>query len=238
MCRVCANANRIAIDAALQSGRPLRAVAADYPGLSKSALDRHRKRCGGLVADVAPESTVTSASPAIQAVRRRSRPQTDEAERFAIALRMKARGCGRAEIGRALNIHPSTVTDLLSRANAAALERVRSETVEDLIVQRRAERDARAQKLHAILETAELRGDVRTQLDALREMRHEAKEDLAWMTALGAFDRFRVPTMQEQDSEQASDLSRYAREFLEQSATLFGTELRVDTVSHPREKTV
>jgi len=225
---VCAHANRIAIDAALQSGRPLRTVAADYPGLSKSALDRHRKRCGCLVADVEPDRTVASASPALQAVRRRSRPQTDEAERFAIALRMKARGCGRAEIGRALNIHPNTVTDLLNRANAAALERVRSETVEDLIVQRRAERDARAQRLHAILERAELRGDVRTQLDALRDLRHESKEDREWMRELGAFDSFRVPTMQEQDLQQGSDLSRYAREFLEQSARLLAADPETD----------
>ena len=148
---------------------------------------------------------------------------------------MKARGCARSEIGRALTIHPSTVTDLLNRANAAALERVRSETVEDLIVQRRAERDTRAQKLAALLERAELRGDVRTQLDALRELRNEAKEDREWMRELGAFDHYRIPSMQEQDGQSAGDLPRYARDLLEGVAALFGPGPEVDVTTEPNE---
>lgn len=137
---------------------------------------------------------------------------------------MKARGCSRAQIGRALGISPNSVTDVLSRANAAALERVRSDTVEDLIVQRRAERDSRAQRLHAILERAEQRGDIRTQLDVLRELRHESKEDREWMRELGAFDSFRVPTIKEQDQQQGSDLSHYARGFLDHAAALLSEQ--------------
>lgn len=229
MCAICHHPHRDAIEAALEAGRPPRAVAADYPDISKSALDRHRKRCAG----TAPTSSPTTTTVTPLTVRRRTRAQTDEAERFAIALRMKARGCSRSEIGRALSIHPSTVTDLLNHANAAALERVRSETVEDLIVQRRAERDTRAQKLAVLLERAELRGDVPTQISVLRELRHEGKEDREWMEALGAFDHYRIPSMQEQAEQRGGDLSRDARDLLEGVAALFGSGPEIDILPEP-----
>lgn len=165
-----------------------------------------------------PPSTASAEGPTPSLiVRRRTRAITDEAERLSIALRMKARGCTRAEMARALNLHPSTVAEIVRRASDNAIERVRSETVEELVAQRRAERDMRAQKLTAILEQAELRRDVRTQLDALRELRQEGKEDREWMRELGAFDRYRIPTIADRDkaiSEHSSkDLLDAVREF-------------------------
>lgn len=132
---------------------------------------------------------------------------------------MAAQGYSRRDIAQALSVHPSTVSELTARAKAAALERVRSETVESLIVQRMAERNARTRELHAILDEAKRRGDVRTQIDVLRELRHEGKEDREWMRDLGAFGRYCIPTVHEQEIEREqskdSDLQRLAVEFIE-----------------------
>lgn len=215
MCSVCRHPQRDAVEAALSSGRPLRALSADYPGLSKSALDRHRKRCAASHATVAPGFTAT-----VPAVRRRSRPLIDEAERLDQALRMTAQGYSRRDVAQALTVHPSTVSELTARAKAAALERVRSETVEGLIVQRMAERNARVRGLHGILDDAIRRGDVRTQIEVHRELRHEGKEDREWMRDLGAFGRYRIPTAHEQEiaSERSrgNDLQRSAIELFEE----------------------
>lgn len=194
MCAVCRHPDRIAIDAALSAGRALRSLAADYPNLNKSTLGRHRKQCmtdASLDVSVAPGSNVAPQNTAT--IRRRTRP-IEEAQRFDIALRMKARGCTRADIARALDVHPSTVGEIIRRGTDNAVERVRSETVEELVAQRQAERDARARKLAHLQERAELRGDVRTQLDVLRHQLAEDREQREWMRELGAFDRFRIPT--------------------------------------------
>lgn len=194
MCAVCHHPDRIAIEAALQAGRPLRSLAADYPGLNKSTLGRHRKEhmAGASVTAPAP-SVAPQETPTLPAVRRRTRP-IDEAQRLDIALRMKARGSTRADIARALNVHPSTVGEIMRRATENAVERVRTQTVEELVTEHRAERHARVQALHALLSDATLRNDARTSLDVLRELRHEAKEDREWMRELGGFDRYRLTT--------------------------------------------
>lgn len=105
---------------------------------------------------------------------------------------MKARGCTRADIARAINVSPGHVAEIIRRATDNAVERVRSETVEELVAQHRAERHARVQELHAVLAVATLRNDARIIIDVTRELRHEAKEDREWMRELGAFDSYRT----------------------------------------------
>lgn len=196
MCQVCRHPDRIAIEAALQAGRPLRALAADYPALNKSTIGRHRKAClAGATAGTsfAPgcNSDGEAAPLSLPRVRHGTRP-IDETQKLDIALRMRARGCTQLEIARALNIDPSTVREIIRRATDNAIERVRSETVEELVAQHRAERDSRMQTLHAVLDVATRCNDVRTIVEIARELRHEAKENREWMRELGAFDRYRV----------------------------------------------
>lgn len=223
MCLVCRHPLRVAIEASLSTGTPLRAVAADYPGLSKSALDRHRKRCAAPPAPASP--VATGCNPTLTPIRRRSRPLTDQAERFAIALRMRARGSTNAEIGHALKITPNGVSELIARAQAAELSRVRAETVEDLLIQLRSSRDLRRRELGKVLERATARGDDVLIVSIVRELRHEAKEDREMMRDLGAFDSFKVPTMQEQESRQAQNrdgsLSRAAGKFFDDLERFF-----------------
>ena len=114
---------------------------------------------------------------------------------------MKARGCTRSEIALALNVHPSTVGDIIRRATDNAIERVRSETVEELVAQHRAERHGRVQALIAVLDSAKLRNDARTIIEVTRELRHEAKEDREWMRELGAFDRYRLSLKERQQAD-------------------------------------
>jgi len=214
MCSVCRHPLRIAIEAALATGRPLRSVAADYPGLSKSALDRHRKRCAVSHACAPPVAPGCNSAPA--PIRRRSRPLTDQAERFAIALRMRVRGSTNREIAHALGITPNSVSELIARAQAAELSRVRTETVEDLLIQLRSSRDLRRRELGEVLERARGRREDPLIISIVRELRHEAKEDRELMRDLGAFDSFKVPTMQEQENRQVhsrdGDLARSARQ--------------------------
>jgi len=223
MCSVCRHPLRIAIEAALATGRPLRSVAADYPGLSKSALDRHRKRCAVSHASAPPVAPGCNSAPA--PIRRRSRALTDQAERFAIALRMRVRGSTNAEIARALGITPNSVSELIARAQAAELSRVRTETVEDLLIQLRSSRDLRRRELGEVLERARVCRDDPLIISIVRELRHEAKEDRELMRDLGAFDSFKVLTMQEQESRQAQNrdgsLSRAASKFFDDLESFF-----------------
>lgn len=202
MCAVCRHPDRIAIEAALSAGRALRSLAADYPDLNKSTLGRHRKQCMTGTSPATPVAPSCNAAPQNVAFTARRAPPVEEAQRLDIALRMKARGCTRADIARALNVHPSTVGEIIRRATDNAVERVRSETVEELVAQRQAERDARARKLALLQERAELRGDVRTQLDVLRHQLAEDREEREWIRELGAFDRFRIPTEEDRRRSQ------------------------------------
>lgn len=206
MCIVCRSPQRLAVEAYLRAGtKSLRAIEADFPALNRNSLSRHHRMhmtgapagtpfargCNG-EDQAAPQSTTT--------VRRRTRPVTDEEGRLRAVTLMRARGCTHAEIARALGgIHPSTVREVISRANRNALEQVRSDTVEELVAQHRAERHARVQELTAIIEDAKQRNDVSTRLSALRELRHEAKEDREWMERLGAFDHYRLHTADHRD---------------------------------------
>lgn len=168
--------------------------------------------------------------PAAPSVRRRTRP-IDEAQRLDIALRMKARGCTRADIARALAVHPSTVGEIIRRATDNAVERVRSETVEELVAQHRAERHARVQALHAVLAVATLRNDARTIMDVTRELRHEAKEDREWMRDLGAFDRFRIPTEDDRQLSQGRNGNDLIEMFREVVSSAFSADDDAEAVS-------
>ncbi|WID98152.1 hypothetical protein QO058_07890 [Bosea vestrisii] len=154
----------------------------------------------------------------------------DEAQQLDIALRMKARGCTRSDIARAIGVHPSTVGEIIRRATDNAVERVRSETVEELVAQHRAERDARARALARLQAQAEVRGDVRTQLDVLRHQLAEDKESREWMRELGAFDHFRIHTLaerQQRDGNSTDDLIGMFRELVTSCLSLDdGTDLK------------
>ncbi|RDJ21996.1 hypothetical protein DWF00_27130 [Bosea caraganae] len=226
MCIVCRHPDRIAIEAALEAGRSLRAVAADYPGLNRNSLHRHRTEhmtsapTGEAAASI--PNTAPQSFPAPPTVRRRTRP-IDEAQRLDIALRMKARGCTRADIARALNVHPSTVGEIVRRATDNAVERVRAQTIEELVSEHRAERHARVQALHAVLDGATLRNDARTIVEVIRELRHEAKEDREWMRELGAFDRFRVHVAVDRDKAPGQEGAEFMQEALREMVTAFGS---------------
>jgi len=218
----------------LATGRPLRSVAADY-GVSKSVLDRHRRQCAASPAMpplAAPELNNRAPAP----IRRRSRPLTDQAERFAIALRMRVRGSTNAEIAHALGITPNSVSELIARAQAAELSRVRAETVEDLLIQLRSSRDLRRRELGEVLERARVRRDDPLIVSIVRELRHEAKEDRELMRDLGAFDSFKVPTMQEQENRQVhsrdGDLARSARQLFADLEALALLDLDAPPPSH------
>lgn len=101
---------------------------------------------------------------------------------------MKARGCTRAEIARAIKCSPSHVGEIIATATRKAITEARSQTVDELLAEHRAERHARVQALHALLQDATCSGDRRTRIEALRELRHEAKEDRELMDKLGVFD--------------------------------------------------
>ena len=224
MCAVCRHPDRIAIEAALQAGRPLRSLAADYRGLNKSTLGRHRKECmpgAPTVTSTAALAPIPDETRARPAARLRTRP-ADEAQRLDIALRMTARGCTRVDIARALNVHPSTVGEIIRRATNNAVELVRSQTVEELVAQHRAERHARVQALHTVLAVATQRGDARIIMDVTRELRHEAKEDREWMRELGAFDSYRTHVAPHRDRPAGQEGLEIMQEALREMVTAFG----------------
>lgn len=198
MCNVCRHPDRIAIEAALRTGRPLRSLAADYPGLNKSSLGRHRKDCMGAPTG-APVATGCTPTPEAApqnspTIRHRTRAQTDDESRLRTVMLLRAEGRTYVEIARRLNIHPSTVREDISRANAKAIERVRSQTVEKLVAQHMVAQQARARNLARLQEQAEARNDVRTQLDIAKIRQAEERLQMDWMDKLGAFDHFRLPT--------------------------------------------
>lgn len=149
---------------------------------------------------------------------------------------MRVRGSTNAEIAHALGITPNSVSELIARAQAAELSRVRAETVEDLLIQLRSSRDLRRRELGEVLVRAKARGDDQLIVTIARELRHEAKEDRELMRDLGAFDSFKVPTMQEQESRQAQsregDLARSARQFLTDIEALALMDLDSSPLSH------
>jgi len=142
---------------------------------------------------------------------------------------MLLRGEGRthAEIASRLGIHPSTVREVISRANANALERVRARTVEELVAQQMVERQARARNLARLQEQAEARGDVRTQIDIERLKLAEAREHREWLGALGAFDHFRIRT--HEDREQSD--GRSPDDLISMAKQLFGALAADDPVA-------
>lgn len=229
MCIVCRSPQRLAVEARLRAGNSLRAIEAEFPSLNRNSLSRHNRMhmtdapVGTPVAtgctpssDAAPQNTPT--------VRRRTRAVTDEEGRLRAVTLMRARGSTHAEIARALGgIHPSTVREVISRAKRNALEQVRSDTVEELVAQHRAERHARVQELTAIIEDAKQRNDVSTRLAALRELRHEAKEDREWMEKLGAFDIYRVHVADHRDKRPGQEGLETLHDALREMADAFGS---------------
>jgi len=149
---------------------------------------------------------------------------------------MRVRGSTNAEIAQALGITPNSVSELIARAQAAELSRVRAETVEDLLIQLRSSRDLRRRELGEVLERARTRRNDPLIISIVRELRHEAKEDRELMRDLGAFDSFKVPTMQEQESRQVEsrngDLARSARQFFDDIEALAALDLETPPVSH------
>lgn len=232
MCAVCRHPDRNAIEAALQAGRPLRSLAVDYPGLNKSSLGRHRKDCmaaapaGPLGApgctapqEPAPEVILEVAPHNRPAVRQRTRPKTDEEARLRTVMLLRAEGRTYVEIARRLGVHSSTVRELIARANAGALERVRAQTVEVLVAQYMVERQDRARNLARLQEQAEARNDIRTQIDIERLKLAEAREHREWLGSVGAFDHFRIPTEDEQQHSRrnGSDLIDMFRDVVERA---------------------
>lgn len=140
---------------------------------------------------IPPPEAAPQTSPT---VRHRTRPQNDDESRLRTVLLLRAEGRTYAEIARRLNINPSTVREDIGRANAKAVERVRAQTVEELVAQHMVARQARARNLARLQEQAEARNDVRTQLEVAKIRMAEDREHREWMDKLGAFDRFRIPT--------------------------------------------
>ncbi|WP_143079745.1 hypothetical protein [Bosea lupini] len=194
--------------------------------MNKSTLGRHRTSC--VTGEPAGTPVATGCTPPPEAapqttpiVRHRTRP-IDEAQRLDIALRMKARGCTRADIARAIGVSPGHVGEIIRRATDNAVELVRSQAVEELVAQHLAERHARVQALHAVLAVATLRNDGRTIMDVTRELRHEAKEDREWMRELGAFDSYRTLVAPRRDRPAGQESLEIMQEALREMVTAVG----------------
>lgn len=203
MCIVCRSPQRLAVEADIRAGKSLRAIQADFPTLNRNSLSRHHRMhmTGAPVAAPSP-SPAPQNTPAAPVVRHRTRPHIDDESRLRSVMLLRAEGRTHAEIAGRLGLHPATVREFISRANAHALERVRAQTVEELVAQHMIERQARARNLSHLQEQAEARGDIRIQLDIERLKLAEAREHREWLGALGGFDHFRIKT---HDERQESD---------------------------------
>ena len=198
-CSICSRPDVGAINAALRT-QSIRAVAAAYPGLSKSALGRHAKH-----ADT-PAPAAAPPNPQAPRVRHRTRPAalscipgapgaassvTDPLTRALQALWMRKAGKSWREIAAAFTVPEQTIKDDLARMRQAKIAEAQRTRAEDHVANVRATNRLLVKKLSEVHDRAVAKGDDRVVIDAIKELRQVNKQEAELLREFGAFDNFR-----------------------------------------------
>jgi hypothetical protein len=234
-CSICQRPDVDAINAALRS-QSVRAVAAAFPGLSKSTLGRHAKHADEPEAVLHPVSNLEAENQAPR-VRHRTRPAalscapgapgaapivTDPEKRALQALWRRQAGQSPRQIAAAFNVPESTITADLARLRAKEIEEARQTAAEEYYADFRASQRLLVARLIAIHDRATAKGDERAALDALKELRQLTRQDVDVLRDLGAFQAFKVTSLRErEEADDEMSLPRVAKNFMRAIAEMY-----------------
>jgi hypothetical protein len=212
-CSICQRPDVDAINAALRS-QSVRAVAAAFPGLSKSALARHNKHADGPEAGLHPVSNPAAQSCA--PVAPGAAPVVTDSETRALeALWMRQAGKSWRQIALAFNVPESTITDDLARMRQAEIADARSTLAEDHVADIRAANRLIATKLAKVHDRAVAKGDERAAIDAIKELRQVKKAEAEFLRVLGTFDGFRsAADRREQEAKSGPNVIDMAKDWM------------------------
>jgi transposase len=211
-CSICQRPDVDAVNAALRTSS-VRAVAAAFSGLSKSALGRHAKHADEPGSVLHPEAENQAPH-----VRHRTRPVVlscatgapgaapiviDAETRAQQALWMRQAGRSWRQIAAAFNVSEQTIADDIDRMRQAEIADARRIRAEDHFADVRASNRLIVAKLIETHDRAAAKGDERAALDAIKELRQVKKAEAEFLRAMGASDGFRAAMDRREQEAQA-----------------------------------